>query len=273
MRIFGVDFTSAPRPAKPITWASAWLEADSLHIEAVAEITRFDAFEAALNQPGVWRAGLDFPFGQPAPLIDYFGWGETWAEMVGHVAALDGMADFERLLKRYRDAHPAGAKQPLRPVDARAKSRSPMMLYGVPVGRMFFEGAPRLLRAGVHVAPNHPLDDSRVVFEAYPALAARQWIGSAPYKQDDRRKQGEAQRAARGRILDGLRGDAARHYGLTVTLPAALAAAMIDDGTADRLDAGLCALQAAWAARQPSYGIPPEVDPREGWIVDPALSA
>ena len=38
-------------------------------------------------------------------------------------------------------------------------------------------------------------------------------------------------------------------------------------------DSLLCAVQAAWAyeKRDEGYGVPPECDPDEGWILDPAL--
>ena len=44
---------------------------------------------------------------------------------------------------------------------------------------------------------------------------------------------------------------------------------------ADALDSLLCAVQAAWAylKRDDDYGVPPECDPDEGWILDPALLA
>ena len=40
----------------------------------------------------------------------------------------------------------------------------------------------------------------------------------------------------------------------------------------DSMDAVLCQLQAAWALQQhqqgaPLYGLPPDMDPLEGWIV------
>ena len=38
------------------------------------------------------------------------------------------------------------------------------------------------------------------------------------------------------------------------------------DGSGDLLDAVICALQAAWAARRPSYGLPKDTR-GEGWIV------
>ena len=45
---------------------------------------------------------------------------------------------------------------------------------------------------------------------------------------------------------------------------------LIDDGTADHLDAVLCAVAAAWAARRPNYGLPLQIDPVEGWTAGAA---
>ena len=47
----------------------------------------------------------------------------------------------------------------------------------------------------------------------------------------------------------------------------------VRDPSADALDSLLCAVQAAWAyvRRDENYGVPPECDPEEGWILDPAL--
>ena len=44
---------------------------------------------------------------------------------------------------------------------------------------------------------------------------------------------------------------------------------LIEDASGDSLDAVLCLVQAAWAARQgaPRYGLPQSFDPLEGWIV------
>ena len=41
----------------------------------------------------------------------------------------------------------------------------------------------------------------------------------------------------------------------------------MDDGSADRLDAVLCLMQAAWAAKRRGWGLPDDVDPLVGWIV------
>ena len=49
----------------------------------------------------------------------------------------------------------------------------------------------------------------------------------------------------------------------------------VSDPSADALDSLLCAVQAAWAyeKRYEGYGVPPECDPDEGLILDPALLA
>ena len=46
--------------------------------------------------------------------------------------------------------------------------------------------------------------------------------------------------------------------------------ALVADAAGDRLDAVLCLVQAAWANTQAGYGLPPQVDPLEGWIVTAA---
>ena len=48
--------------------------------------------------------------------------------------------------------------------------------------------------------------------------------------------------------------------------------ALVDDASGDTLDAVLCMVQAAWAAQRHAqgdalYGLPPDLDPLEGWIV------
>ena len=52
-----------------------------------------------------------------------------------------------------------------------------------------------------------------------------------------------------------------------------LEARLLDDPTGDRLDALLCAIQAAWAwgQRKSDFGTPNDLDTLEGWIADPSL--
>jgi len=181
--------------------------------------------------------------------------------------------DFDTLLRDYRADRPKGDKQHLRRTDELAGSRSPMMMYGVPVGKMFFEAAPRLLASGASILPCYPRDDPRIILEAYPGLVARRWIGNASYKTDTKRKQTMDKQYAREGILRGLGSPGAeQYYGFTIHF-AARADGFIQDDSGDQLDALLCAVQAGWAYshRAGNYGLPAACDPLEGWTVDPLL--
>ena len=56
---------------------------------------------------------------------------------------------------------------------------------------------------------------------------------------------------------------------LSLKLTHAQRDALVEDASGDSLDAVMCLVQAAWAARQgaPAYGLPAGLDPLEGWIV------
>jgi len=272
MNIYGFDFTSAPGPRKPITCAVCELLESTLQLHACVKLLNFAEFEAFLNRAGPWLAALDFPFGQPGKLIARLGWPETWEGYVQLMAAM-GKHSFEHALTQYCASRPPGDKHHSRVTDVRAASCSPMMLHRVPVAKMFFQGAPRLLSSGVNILPTRPTNDNRVVVEGYPALVARRWISRSSYKSDERSQQTAAKAAARQAILRGLCSlELLDYYGCALAIPAALLGELIADPMADSLDALLCAVQAAWAhsQRDNGYGIPPHCDPLEGWIVDPA---
>ena len=74
VRILGVDFTSAPRRAKPITVAIGAFVDDGLVVERVDRIGDFEGFERLLRMPGPWVGGFDFPFGLPRELVVALGW-------------------------------------------------------------------------------------------------------------------------------------------------------------------------------------------------------
>ena len=270
MKIFGVDFTSRPSKRKPITCLPCTLAGGVLRAGDLASWSSFDAFENALAAPGPWLAGLDFPFGQARKFIETIGWPHAWHDYVAHAENL-GRDGFRAALTAYKAEREFGDKEHRRVVDKAARSISPQKLYGVPVGLMFFEGAPRLLRSDVTI-PNLKLGDpERVVVEAYPGVLARSLVGNRSYKTDTRKLQTPAQHEARRAILDRLRVRAREVYGFDVDAPDHLC----DDPGADRLDALLCAVQAAWAwtQRDKGYGAPADVDPREGWIADPHVTA
>lgn len=267
MQIYGIDFTSRPTRRKPITCLECRLHGGVLSAGALESLTSFGAFEAMLQRPGPWIAGIDFPFGQPRKLIEYLGWPRNWIGCVDHVGRMTRQ-EFRKTLDDYRANRPAGDKEHRRATDIAAGSLSPMKLYGTPVGLMFYEGAPRLLRAGVTIPGLLDGDRERIVVEAYPGVLARGLIGRRGYKQDTKAKQTDEQRQARADLLNALRSDTLRAtYGFTVEAPDSL----IDDPGADELDALLCAIQAAWAwtRRANNYGMPPTTDRLEGWIAEP----
>lgn len=270
MKIYGIDFTSSPSRNKPITCLECTLGGRRLTAVTLLTWPGFDGFEALLRQPGPWLAGIDFPFGQARRFIDTIHWPPNWQDYVRHAASL-GRQGFIDALKNYSATRESGDKEHRRATDIRAKSISPQKLYGVPVGKMFFEGAPRLLEAGVSIPGLQAGDPERIVVEAYPGLLARYLIGKTSYKNDTRAKQTAELHKARTQIITAIaQGALEQHYGIAVTAPSSLA----DDPTGDSLDALLCAIQAAWAwtQRDKNFGALKYVDSREGWIADPLLA-
>ena len=268
-RILGIDFTSRPTRHKPITVAECTLSGDCLSVGRLRRIDDFEQFEQLLSTSGPWVAAIDMPFAQPDALVEALGWPRGWEECVRHVAEL-GKDGFEKELNDYRQSQPPGCKEHLRRTDRLAKSRSPMKLHFQPVGKMFFQGAPRLLRSKASVVPCAPNDGDRVVLEAYPALVAECLGGTKSYKHDKHPQ--PSHEVVRCKIVKALGASACRErYGVRVSLDAAVSPDLISDPKADLLDAVLCAVQGAWASRQPRFGIPPDCE-TEGWIVDPALA-
>ncbi|WP_112428461.1 DUF429 domain-containing protein [Thermogemmatispora tikiterensis] len=288
MRIYGCDFTSAPCHRKPIVVAVGQLEGRRLTILSLEDCSDWAAFETYLRLPGPWLAALDLPFGLPAAVVKALGWPASWADYVSLVARLE-LPSFLALLQRYSAGQPPGQKLPRRPTDVLAQARSPLMRQRVPLARMFWQGAPRLLTSGACILPCHPTEAERVILEGYPALVARRWLGRQPYKGEGREQNTAAHRQARLRLLMSLTSpELTQSYDLTLVLPAACQSACLDDARGDRLDALLCAIQAAWAAQASGDVsalapqqlrdrlwalLPVGCNPDEGWIFDPALVA
>jgi hypothetical protein len=274
MRIYGIDFTSAPNHKKPITCAVCKLLDNHLRVQDCLKLVSFGDFEAFLRSHGPWLAALDFPFGQPGKLISHLNWPVKWEDYMQIITSMS-KKEFEKTLKHYTEGRAIGDKLHLRTTDVLAGACSPMMLYRVPVGKMFFEGATRLLRADVSILPCHPIADSRTVVEGYPALVARRFIGKQSYKSDERGKQTKDREIARREIVKGLHSsEIEKSYGLRVELSDEMNERLIEDPMGDELDAVLCSIQGGWAwlQRFSRHDIPEVCKRIEGWIVDPFVT-
>lgn len=263
--ILGVDFTSAPSPRKPITVARGRLLRESFQLATIDELPDWRGFEALLREPGPWIGGFDFPFGLPREAVVDLNWPTRWHALVEHCARL-GRAGLRQALDAYRAGRPPGRKYPHRATDAPAASHSPIKLVNPPVALMFLEGAPRLAAAGVSIPGLVAGDPARVAIEAYPGLAARA-LAVGSYKSDERRKRTPARRRVRAAIVARLVRDGGP-FGFRLAGAAAMLSSLARDGSGDRLDAVLAAMQAAWCwrRRRHGFGLPREIDPLEGWI-------
>lgn len=262
MKIVGVDFTSAPKRDKRITVATG-AHADVLSMEGLLEFSDWPAYEQWLGAKDEWIGGFDFPFGLPRQFVESQGWSGSWPHMVS--ACVSGgkerfVAEGMRAFKAARikaDKH--------RATDLLADSHSPLKTNtNPPVGRMFYEGAWRLLSCGIHIPILNETGAKKIAVEAYPGLLARQ-IGFKYYK-NDAPLNASKNRRARQEILNALL-QGSHPLGVKVRIRSRLLNCAASDGSGDTIDAILCAVQAAWARGQDRFGMPPDVDRCEGWIV------
>lgn len=268
MKIIGIDFTSRPTKSKPLVCALCNFEYDVLRVNELISWASFKQFDNFLISSGPWVAGIDFPFGQSRKFIENMKWPNNWRKYVKRVGEME-RDEFKHTLNQYREKRPYGDKEHKRITDIAARSISPQKIYGVPVGLMFFEGAPRLLKAGVKLPGIIDGDPSRLVFEAYPGVLVRRLIGKRSYKNDDRKKQTTQQIEVRRQILEKiLGGHLINDFGFIIECKVKYTDT---DGTGDQLDSILCAIQAAWAwkKRNERFGRPNSFDSIEGWIADP----
>jgi len=164
-----------------------------------------------------------------------------------------------------------GGKFAHRATDGPAGSSPSMKWVNPPVAFMLHAGVPLLLQAGVHLPGLHAGDPARVALEAYPGLLARELIGRRSYKSDSRAGQTPERLIARKDLLTALEAGRTR-LGLRLQLRPVQAETLVQDASGDSLDAVLCLVQAAWGERRHAegdalYGLPPAMDPLEGWIV------
>lgn len=265
--LLGCDFSSSPTRRKPIVLALGHRSGDAVRLDRLQALPTLDAFAQWLAQPGDWVGGFDFPFGLPRELVEHLGWPADWAGCMAHYASLT-RAQIRETFAAFCDARPAGGKFAHRAFDRRAGSSPSMKWVNPPVAYMLHAAVPLLLRAGVHLPGLNPGDTRRVALEAYPGLLAREVLARRSYKSDDTAKQTPERLIARKDLLAALETGRTR-LGLRLKLSHAQRDALVDDASGDSLDATLCMVQAAWADREgpPAWGLPPELDPLEGWIL------
>lgn len=283
--LLGCDFSSSPSARKPIVLALGALSHGRVMLSAWEQMSTLEAWAEWLARPGDWVGGFDLPFGLPRELVLKLGWPTGWEDCLRHYARLS-RAEVRATFAAFCAARPAGAKFAHRATDRPAGSSPSMKWVNPPVAYMLHAGVPRLLAAGVTLPGLHPgapdnRDASgaprRVALEAYPGLLAREVLGTRSYKSDERARQTLERLIARKDLVHALEqglGPAGQplRLGLRLKLSHAQRDALVDDASGDRLDAVLCLMQAAWAWDQhrrgaPMYGLPPDLDPLEGWIL------
>ena len=174
--VFGIDFTSAPRRAKPIRIAAGQCHGAVVKLTGLVALQSLEAFSEWLATPGPWVGGFDLPFGLPRELVEHLGWPTEHAALIAHYASLSREAIRDRFAA-FCDARSAGSKFAHRACDLPAGSSPSMKWVNPPVAWMLHAGVPRLLAAGVHLPGHTASDDPRVAVEAYPGLLARELIG------------------------------------------------------------------------------------------------
>jgi hypothetical protein len=291
LRVYGLDFSSAPCLRKPITCAVGRLVREpavgcaepllTFYLEEVTALTSLLSFEQFLQTPGPWLAGFDLPFSQPRPLIEHEHWPKEWPDFVEFFCAQDR----EQLRLRFKawcDARPAGDKFAWRKTDKPAGSSPAMRWTNPPVAWMMHAGMARMRAAGLVFPAHEHCDehkpylrwtkaqraDHRLALEAYPGFTARK-VCRQSYKSDTPAKQDSPRAVHRQQILRALEAQQAG-LGLRLRLTPSWSRRIVMDGSGDLLDAVICAMQAGHAAGLPDFGLPPQgsdfCDWLEGWI-------
>jgi len=270
--LLGCDFSSSPGPRKHIVLAWGHSDGARLVVDSLVRLQSLGAFTSALQSRAVWIGGFDLPFGLPRELVEYLGWPTRWEECIAHYAALP-RPQIRDLFAAFCDSRPVGAKFAHRATDGPAGSSPSMKWVNPPVAYMLHAGVPAILAAGAYFPGLQTPDRHvpRIALEAYPGMLAREVLGAQSYKSDDKAKQTPERLIARKDLIDALELGQTR-WGTRLKLSHAQRDALAQDASGDALDAVLCLVQAAWAQAAHTqgdvrYGLPPDMDPLEGWIL------
>lgn len=273
--LIGCDFSSSPSKRKGIVCAKGAQSGGRVVLHGLEKLASLNEFSAYLERESAWVGAFDLPFGLPRELVVALGWPMEWEPCIRHYAALD--RDVVRAaFASFCDARPVGGKFAHRATDLPAQSSPSMKWVNPPVAFMLHAGVPRLMEAGAYfpglqTQPNEADSTLRIALEAYPGLIAKAVLGSRSYKNDDKAKQTPDRLIARKDLVHALEMGQTR-WGVRLKLSHAQRDALVDDPSGDSLDAVLCLVLAAWAELQhaagaPLYGLPPTMDPLEGWIL------
>jgi Protein of unknown function (DUF429) len=301
--VLGVDFTCAPTARKPITAAWGLFEGQVVKLHSLVALPSLHAFEQMLIEPSpagqaAWLGAFDFPFGLPRCFVDALhAFGATFEPSLNvtnaqsliqslravaeHTQACP-KASFQQLVDGWGKSWGHGSrpsKLPHRHTDTAmlgVTSTSPLQTRYVPVGKMYIEGLWRLMQAPIDIPLLRPMSHASChAFEAYPALLASEVLeGNGPahsYKNDSPGMIDQRRLLNRLTLIDRLEQGRTR-LNMRLKLTPAQREHIASDTQGDRLDAVLCMLQAAWAARAHAqgdahFGLPPTTDPVEGWIL------
>ena len=269
--LLGCDFSSSPSKRKTIVNAWGSLTSGVVRLDRLERFDTLDAWALGLSQSH-WFGGFDLPFGLPRELVRTLAWPLDWQGCMDQYAALS-RSDIRDAFAAFCDARPAGSKFAHRATDGPAGSSPSMKWVNPPVAFMLHAGVPLLRGAQAYFPGLQPpqLNAKRVALEAYPGLLARELLGGRSYKNDAVAKQTPERLIARKDLIHGLELGQTRLQ-LRLRLSHAQRDSLADDASGDALDAVLCLVQAAWGqlryqAGDPLCGLPPDLDPLEGWIL------
>ncbi len=245
--LLGLDFSCAPTRRKPLTLAQGVRAGHAVKLLGLEALPSLDEWAERLRPAGMAAAGwhhgfvmgCDFPFGLPRPFVQALAAHGPDAAFARQREAQALVAECDRLIDALH-AHCGDRAGFQRLVDA------DVSLPGLRTGRA-----------------------DAIALEAYPGLLAGEILGRRSYKSETDAT--PERLIARLDLIDALEQGRTR-LGLRLKLTPAQRDHLAADPKGDRLDAVLCLMQAAWAqqrheAGDAHWGLSPEMDPVEGWIL------